>query len=256
MTPLDLAHGRMTSAPDDDAARLRFFERLADSELYLLLQEDGESPQSFETSDGIFVLGFDEEARLAQFAGGPADYAALSGRGLASMLAGQNVGLALNPEVAPSSMLIPAEAMDWLAQLLSEAPEATEDRAEAFHPPSAPPRLIQALDAKLASAAGLASHGLLADATYAGGRSAPVLALVAATPGAETALAQAVSEAVIFSGLEDSAVDLIFLDPDAAVTAQLARVALRIDLPEPEAPAPAPTPAAPGMDPEKPPKLR
>ena len=37
-TPLDTAHTAMDATPDDDAARLRFFERLADSELFLLLQ--------------------------------------------------------------------------------------------------------------------------------------------------------------------------------------------------------------------------
>ena len=37
-TPLDAAHAAMEAAPEDDAARLRFYERLADSELFLLLR--------------------------------------------------------------------------------------------------------------------------------------------------------------------------------------------------------------------------
>ena len=37
-TPIDQAHARMTSAPEDDALRLAFFERLADGELFLLLE--------------------------------------------------------------------------------------------------------------------------------------------------------------------------------------------------------------------------
>ena len=36
-TPLDLAHAAMEAAPEDDAARLRFYERLADGEVFLLL---------------------------------------------------------------------------------------------------------------------------------------------------------------------------------------------------------------------------
>ncbi len=35
-TPLDRAHAAMEAMPQDDAARLRFFERLADVELFLL----------------------------------------------------------------------------------------------------------------------------------------------------------------------------------------------------------------------------
>ena len=41
-TPLDQAHAAMEAAPEDDAARLRFFERLADSELFILLDKEPE----------------------------------------------------------------------------------------------------------------------------------------------------------------------------------------------------------------------
>ena len=46
-TALDAAHSAMTADPQDDAARLRFFERLADSELFLLLTGRGEGRESF-----------------------------------------------------------------------------------------------------------------------------------------------------------------------------------------------------------------
>ena len=72
LTPLDLAHAAMEAAPEDDAARLRFFERLADSELFILLDKEPEgeriSPQVFDTGEGQFVLVFDRQERLAQFA--------------------------------------------------------------------------------------------------------------------------------------------------------------------------------------------
>ena len=37
MTDLDQAHAAMETAPEDDTARLRFYERLADTELFMLL---------------------------------------------------------------------------------------------------------------------------------------------------------------------------------------------------------------------------
>ena len=253
-TPLDTAHRAMTDAPEDDSLRLKFFERLADSELFLLL-EDAEdtapdTPRLFETSDGSFVLAFDTEDRMARFSGAPAPYAALSGRATAVMLAGQGVGIALNPEVAPSSMLIPAEAMDWLATLLAESPTTGEATPVEFRVPSAPARLIETLDAKLASAEGLASHAFLADVTYADGSQNLFLAIVAPAPGAETALAKSVSEALVFSGLEQSALDVAFFDTGDPVTTRLERIALRIDLPVPE------TPELPKPDPNTPPRLR
>lgn len=77
MTPLDQAHAAMDAAPDDDAARLAFHDRLASAELYLLLiaEPEGDAPldpRLFETTQGSFVLVFDRVERLAEFAEGSA----------------------------------------------------------------------------------------------------------------------------------------------------------------------------------------
>ena len=42
LTPLDIAHGAMEAAPNDDAIRLAFYERLGDGELFLLLEAEAE----------------------------------------------------------------------------------------------------------------------------------------------------------------------------------------------------------------------
>ena len=161
LTPLDAAHAAMEASPADDAARLRFYERLADCELYLLLTEeavgDNITPEVFDLGDASFVLVFDRDERLAQFVGKPAPYAALSGRVIAGLLAEQGIGLGVNLEVAPSSILIPPEAVTWLAGTLGNAPAEAEARIEALAPPRGLPELLlTALDTKLASAAGLA----------------------------------------------------------------------------------------------------
>ena len=94
-TVLDIAYMAMESRPEDDKARLTFYERLADCELFLLLEKDAErdqiEPRLFETEEMRLVLAFDREHRLTEFAEGPAPYAALSGRNLASMLEGQDI---------------------------------------------------------------------------------------------------------------------------------------------------------------------
>ena len=145
-TALDTAHAAMQAAPQDDTARLRFFERLADSELFLMLTEEAQgeniSPEVFDVADGQFVLAFDREDRLAQFASRPVPYVALSGRVLSSMLAGQGIGLGLNLEVAPSSMLIPSEALGWLATTLQHAPEEVHEKLSEFLPPAGLPDIL------------------------------------------------------------------------------------------------------------------
>ncbi|MGH1464301.1 MAG: SseB family protein [Cognatishimia sp.] len=259
-TPIDLAHAAMQATPDDDAARLKFYERLADSELFLLLEKEPEgekiSPEVFEVQDQSFVLVFDTDDRLARFVGKPAPYAAMSGRMIAQMLAPSGIGLGVNLEVASSSILIPATAMNWLVETLDNAPDEVEARVESFSAPRGlPESLVTALDTKLASAVGLARWAYLVGCTYDTGTQSHMLGFVGAVPEAQGALAKAVSEALSFSGIDAGALDVGFFESSDPVAAQLARVGLRFDLPEPAAQA-AYAPVAPGSDPEKPPKLR
>ncbi|MEP2784867.1 MAG: SseB family protein [Pseudoruegeria sp.] len=257
MTPLDTAHGQMMANAEDDAARLKFFERLADSEVFVLLEQEAEGqaivPRLFEIPQGSFILIFDREDRLTEFAEGEAAYAGLSGRALCQMIAGQGYGLGLNLEVAPSSFLVPSEAVDWLVETLTHTPEETEDTPQDLSPPvGLPETLVVALDTKLATAQGLARMAYLAGVTYSSGRRSHILAFVDAIPGAETALAHATNEALTFSGIEAGQIDVAFFAATHPISATLARVGLRFDLPKlPE----ATSPSAPGMDPEKPPRL-
>lgn len=258
MTDLDLAHAAMDAAPDNDAERLRFYERLADTEVFLLLASEPEgdqiTPEVFDIADGRFALIFDREERLADFVGRTVPYAGMSGRGLVAMLAGQGIGLGLNLQVAPSEMLIPAEAVDWLVATLDHTPQEAQARlTEVLAPGGLPEAVVTGLDRKLAIAAGLARFAYLAAAVYEDGSRGHVLAFVDAVAGAENALAKAAGEALTFSGIEAGTMDVLFVTASDQLAGHLAKVGLRFDLPEPETPH---TPGAPGMDPTKPPRLR
>ena len=257
MTPLDRAHAAMEAAPDDDTRRLTFYDRLADAELFLLLKAepvgDMADPETFDPGNGPVVLAFDLEDRLTAFTGRAAPYAALSGRALATLLAGEGLGLGLNFG-APSEILIPADGVEWLAATLAERPAELDARIEAVHPPGGVPEaVLTALDAKLGLAGGRADHAWLVEAEVAGVGRGHLLGIVDAVPGAEGALTQAVAEALVFSGLEAGWLDVAFFRSDDPAVARMARVGLRIDLPEPDVPE---APAAPGSDPSRPPKLR
>jgi hypothetical protein len=258
-TRLDAALAAMEAAPEDGQARLAFYEMLAASELFLLLEGEPEgdhvAPRLFEVEGARYVLVFDREERLSGFAGS-VPYVALSGRALAEMLSAEALGLALNPEVAPSSILLPAEAVAWLSGTLSNGPAEVETKAREFHAPHGlPERLLTALDARLAAAAGLADLAYLVGVTYENGAEGHMLGVVDPVPGAEQALARAVSEVLQFSGLEAAALDVGFFRAEDRAAARMARVGLRFDLPGPEPTTQTPG-AAPGMDPEKPPRLR
>jgi len=259
-TPLDQAHREMEKDPSNDAARLRFYERLGDAELYLLLETEAEgdqiSPRVLDPGSGPMVLLFDRAERLTAFVGGPAPYAALSGRTLFGLLAKQNLGLGLNLNIAPSSFLLDNTGVKWLAQTLQQRPERVDTRLRAFWPPAdLPEALLTALDAKLAMATGLAQIAyLVATENNAGGRG-HLLAFIGVLPGAERALTTAISETLIFSGLEAGMLDIGFFKGEDPVVERLMRVGLRFDLPQLTPPA-TPEHSRPGMNPQKPPRLR
>ncbi|MEM9854806.1 MAG: SseB family protein [Pseudomonadota bacterium] len=258
-TPIDLAHAKM-EASGEDADRLRFFERIADAELFLLVEEepmgDEIKPQLFDIDEGRLVLAFDRAERLAGFVGGPAPYVAVSGRALVDMLAGEGLALGINLEVAPSAYLLGQDAVRWLADVLSRAPETQDLKiSEVAKPGALPELLLTSLDAKLALMGAAAETAFLARVTYENGAPGHLLAFIDAAPGAETALSVAANEALTFSGLDAGQLDVAFIKSSSTMAAQLARVALRFDLPQPEAATPAPF-GAPGMDPDKPPRLR
>ena len=263
MTELDLAHAAMQQGGDAEA--LRFYQVLADATLYLLLEREAEGerihPKVFDLADGPVILAYDSEERLTAMGQGQSDgglpYAALPGRIVAQHLAGQGVALGLNfGSGAPSEVMLPPEAMGWLAEMLETVPEQLQAQPEAFFAPQGlPDALADALIFTLGGAAGLAQAALLVGVRYTGGRRGHILAVIGAHPAAEDPLARAMAEALAFSGVEAGELDVTFLAADDPVLAELARVARVFEVPQVTATEVVQR-SAPGADPDRPPRLR
>ena len=259
MTEMDRAHAAMQAGGDAEA--LRFYQILADATLYLLLEREAEGerihPRVFDLEGGPVLLAYDSEERLAAMGAGPVPYAALPGRIVAQHLAGQGVALGLNfGSGAASEVMLPPEAMGWLAEMLDRVPETLEAQPEAFFAPQGlPDALSDALTFTLGGAAGLAQAALLAGVRYAGGRRGHILAVIGAHPAAEEAMARALAEALAFSGIEAGELDVTFLAAEDPAVGELLRVAQMFEVPdlvvEPEMER-----APPGGDPDKPPMPR
>lgn len=257
-TRLDAAHAAMQAVPEQAGPRLAFYRTLAEGELCLLLSCEAKGDkitlETFDIEGKSFVLGFDQEVRLSAFAGHVVPYAALPGRRVAAMLAEQGLGLGLNLDVAPSSILIPPDAMRWLADTLSEAPQEIAAWPEKIFPPKGlPDEFLLALDTRLAAMTGLARTAYLVGVTYETGAHGHLLGVVDAPAPARAALARAVSEVLVFAGLQSTALDVGFFAPHDDAVPRLAACGLRFDLPQP---APRPPRPAPGSDPDSPPILR
>jgi len=262
-TALDRARARMDAAPEDTTARLGYYRAVADSELLVLLAAEPEGdrvePELFPVEGARYVMAFDSEERLAAFADRPVPYIGIPGRALVRLLAPEGLGLGINVGVAPSSMLVPPEGVAWLVQTLDAAPDSVGDSPVAFAPPGdAVTALAPILSAPLAAAGAGGAQAWLAEALYPGGTTAPLLAVVGVPAPLAEDLARAVQEAIAFSGADAAGLDVAFLDPDAPAAREIAAVGQQIEMPAttPAAPEKPDTPAAPGMDPEKPPRLR
>lgn len=258
-TDLDALIGALLGAPEDMSARLKFYARLADSEVFLLLDEEVESdrvvPQVFDLSDGRFVLVFDTADRLAGFARRSQAYLSLTGRALADMLAGQDLGIALNADGA-LPFFMPPDAVSWLRETTGDTPAIVPARIVAVLPMrDMPDALLDSLDTKMTAAAGLAQTAYLAAVRYDTGAEGHLLGFVEAVAGAQPALARAANEALRFSGLAAGALDVGFFAQADAIVDKLARLGLRIDLPQSDA-ASHNALSAPGLDPSRPPRLR
>lgn len=259
MTDLDRAHEGFDT---DDAARLRFFAALADAELFVMLEAEPEgediTPRLFPVEGAQVVLAFDTQERLSEFAQDVVPYVALPGRIVAQLLAEAGLGLGLNLEVAPSSTLLPSDALRWLVDTLEQnAPGTLEAQITEMLPPrSVPEVLLMGLAERLERAGGLADAALLAEVRYAQGGSGHLLALIGAQARAHPALARAASEALTFSGIDAGFLDVSFFEPGDPIVARLQNVAFAFELPKPQPPEEVQIPgAAPGMDPNKPPRL-
>ena len=256
-TPLDTAYIAMQQ---DEAQALAFYARFLEAELFLMLESEAEEgavePLVVETSDGALVLAFDLEERMAAFNDTPSDYVALSGRRVAKLLAGQGLGIGLNLGEAPSAMVLPPEAVSWLAQASIGEDEAVEAKPlEIGKPSGVPEALIAALDSKLANMAGVVGAAHLVSVHYEGGEQGHMLALVNVPEAAKAGVSEALSEALRFSGVEAGRLDLAFLAVDDPYLESFARAGLGFEIPELVLPK-ALAPMAPGMDPDKPPILR
>jgi hypothetical protein len=175
---------------------------------------------------------------------------------MVALLAGQGLGLGLNLGVAPSSTLLPAEAVTWLAAMAAGAPSEAAGHLRGFAPSREVPQgVIDALGTKLAAMAAMIGQAHLVSARHDDGTESALLALVGVPEGRQADVAAAVAEAVRFSGAAGWRLDVVFPSQGGAAAQAVARVGWRFELPRP-AETRAGNRAGPGTDPDRPPILR
>ena len=90
----------MAQNPENNDARLNYYGVLADTNLFLLLEQEPSNeilePKSITLEGNRFALAFDCEENLSEFYGEAAEFAQVTGRILAKMLFDEKIGLGIN----------------------------------------------------------------------------------------------------------------------------------------------------------------
>lgn len=268
MTPLDrLCEIAFHDA--DDVTRARILQKLADTELFVALDaepsEDQARMRQFDLPLGPVVLACDLDDRLSGFFGAPAPYAAMPGRVLAALLAGQGVGLLVNPD-AKSEILLTPDMLHWLVEGLSSAlPDRAAVPAPARLTPPSPAMiatLAEPLAERLANLRGHVAAMALVGADWPDGRSGHLVSLSGVAPDDRPAVAKSLAEMLAFLPPVEGGLDIGFDLPDLpdaafTLTAGVPGCGCGGDHAGDPAPAAGPKrPRAPGMDPQRPPILR
>lgn len=242
--------------PADETACRAFYDQVAHCELHVLLEGeasgDQATPRLIASDLGRFVLAFDRADRLSDFASGVAPSLSLPGKELCALLAPLGLGLGLNVDVSDYPYLLPADTVAWIAGTLAEPqPHEALSRPSALRRPAdVAPGFLDALRSRLSQLPGAAKQAILSSATYSGTEERLLLGIVDADPERHPDLTGTVRDAVALL-MPDHPLDIAFFGGGDPLTAALRRNGLTFDFPE----AQQIIPGAPGMDPDKPPRL-
>ena len=150
----------MSRNPENNDARLNYYGVLADTNLFLLLEQEPSNeilePKFIQLEGKNFALAFDSEESLSEFYGEAAAFAEVTGRVLAKMLLEEKIGLGINLGVSEGELLLPLDIIEWFVNVLDEAPKLVQITPKKFLRAEAIPEvLFKALQEKLMPAVGL-----------------------------------------------------------------------------------------------------
>ena len=241
VTAIDRAYSEMIDG--GEAELLRFYQVLAGSDLLVLLDASDENevpePKIIPVEAGQYVLVFDLKERVTELTGYDAPTSRVAGREVFQLMRGRGIGVAVNMGEAPSAMLIPGDAIDWICDTLDDAaaaenapvpaPAPAAGRFKALLAPHNFPDTLQlALTDKLAPVADLYDKALLLRAEYDDGQSGYLVAFSAVEDANRGVIAASVNDALATFRGKEVALDIAFMARDEPLLDRIGRVATHL----------------------------
>ena len=227
----------MSRNPENNDARLNYYGVLADTNLFLLLEQEPSNeilePKFIQLEGKNFALAFDSEESLAEFYGEAAAFAEVTGRVLAKMLLEEKIGLGINLGVYEGELLLPWEIIEWFVNVLDEAPNLVQNtpkkflRAEAF-----PEILFKALQEKLMPAVGLFDEIWICAAEYNEDESSHLICLMGVQNSAQQAIVKSINEVLSFTNIDLGNIDVAHFSYDDEVCTKIREIGIKLEFPK------------------------
>ena len=227
----------MSRNPENNDARLNYYGVLADTNLFLLLEQEPSNeilePKFIQLEGKNFALAFDSEESLSEFYGEAAAFAEVTGRVLAKMLLEEKIGLGINLGVYEGELLLPWEIIEWFVNVLDEAPNLVQItpkkflRAEAF-----PEVLFKALQEKLMPAVGLFDEIWICAAEYNEDESSHLICLMGVQTSAQQAIVKSINEVLSFTNIDLGNIDVAHFSYDDEVCTKIREIGIKLEFPK------------------------
>lgn len=227
----------MSRNPENNDARLNYYGVLADTNLFLLLEQEPSNeilePKFIQLEGKNFALAFDSEESLSEFYGEAAAFAEVTGRVLAKMLLEEKIGLGINLGVSEGELLLPWEIIEWFVNVLDEAPNLVQTtpkkflRTEAF-----PETLFKALQEKLMPAVGLFDEIWICAAEYNEDESSHLICLMGVQTSAQQAIVKSINEVLSFTDIDLGNIDVAHFSYDDEVCTKIREIGIKLEFPK------------------------
>ncbi len=237
MKQLNKAFREMSQDPENNDARLNYYGVLADTDLFLLLEQETSSeilePKIIQLKENNFALAFDSEENLSEFYGEAAAFAQITGRVLAKMLLEEKIGLGINLGVSEGELLLPYSVIEWFVSVLDETPNLVQTTPKKFLPVKAFPGIIfKALQQKLKPAVGLFDEIWICAVEYNEDETSHLICLMGVQNSVQQAIVKSINEVLSFTDIDLGNIDVAHFSYGDEACIKIREIGIKFEFPE------------------------
>ena len=237
MKQLNKAFLEMSQNPENNDARLNYYGVLADTNLFLLLEQEPRNeilePKFIQLEGNSFALAFDSEENLSEFYGKAAEFAEVTGRVLAKMLLEEKIGLGINLGVSEGELLLPWEIIEWFVNVLDETPNLIQTTPKKFSPVKAFPEIMfKALQEKLKPAVGLFDEIWMCAVEYNEDETSHLICLMGVQNSAQQAIVKSINEVLSFTDIDLGNIDVAHFNYHDEASSKIRTIGVKLEFPQ------------------------